>query len=62
MSQFSPGKSTVILDFRGPGSKKAKLEAFEYQDVLHIKEVVSSSEVMLRVVPQYKHLGTIIRL
>jgi len=57
---FAPGKSAVILDFRGQGTRKAMLEVFECQGSLRIDGIHCVDEVCLPVVSQYKHLGTVI--
>ncbi len=57
----SPGKSAVILRFRGPGTKSAKIALKDAQDAIRINKLPESvGDVFIFVVKSYTHLGTLI--
>ena len=56
---FSPGKSAGIMNFVGAGSKQARIDLDGAQNAIKIDTSPSNvTEVFLRIVQSYKHLGT----
>ena len=50
---MGPGKTEAVLARRGPGAKGLTLEIMNFGGIL-------AGEVTVRVVPAYKHLGTLV--
>ena len=59
--KFTPGKSVVILCFRGPGSLQTQIKLKDANDAIKIGTLPESfSDIFINVAQSYKHLGTLI--